>query len=151
MRKTNIWLVQKLSQLTLVLLLMSCATDTTAHVDSPSIETQEFVLGVWSYGTEENGTNVADSSTLITADWYSLTKKNGKCFFYHFNDELDNGIDFEVSITKTATGTRIVKKSEIIIPLSFYPKLGQDHYWIINSNKDLEIWDSTSLIATLEN
>lgn len=130
---------------------MSCVTDTKKHVDSPSIETEEFVLGVWSYDMEEIDVNVRDTSTLITADWYALTKRDGKYFFSYFNDELSNGIDFEVSITKTATGTKAVKKSEITIPLSFYPNLHQDQYWIINLDKDLEIWDSSNPIATLEN
>ena len=130
---------------------MSCVTDTNKHVDSPSIEIEEFVLGVWSYDMEENDVNVTDTSILITADWYALTKRDGKYFFSYFNDELSNGIDFEVSITKTATGTKFVKKSEIAIPLSFYPKLQQDHYWIINSDKDLEIWDSGNRITTLVN
>ena len=143
--------MKKFLQITLILLLMSCVTDTKKHVDSPSTETEEFVLGVWSYGMEENDINVMDSSTLITEDWYALTKRDGKYFFSYFNDELSNGIDFEVSITKSATGTRAVKKSDLTIPLSFYPKLQQDHYWIINSDRDLEIWDSSNLINTLEN
>ena len=134
-----------------VLLLMSCATDTLEHVDSTSIEAEEFVFGVWSYDIEGNDINVTDASTLITEDWYALTKRDGAYFLSYFNDELSNGIDFEVSITRTAMGTRVVRKSEITIPSSFYPQLQQDHYWIINSDGDLDIWDSSHLIMTLEN
>ena len=130
---------------------MSCATDTNEYVGPTSMETEELALGVWSYDMRKNDINVADSSTLITEDWYALTKREGKYFFTYFNDELSDGIDFEVSITKTGFGTRVVKKAEITIPLSFYPKLQQDHYWIINSDRELEIWDSSNLIITLEN
>ena len=143
--------MKKILQIIWILLLMSCATDTLEHVDSTSIEAEEFVLGVWSYDIEGNDINVTDASTLITEDWYALTKRDGAYFLSYFNDELSNGIDFEVSITRTAMGTRVVRKSEITIPSSFYPQLQQDHYWIINSDGDLDIWDSSHLIMTLEN
>lgn len=143
--------MKKILQVTWVLLLMSCATDTNEYVGPTSMETEELALGVWSYDMRKNDINVADSSTLITEDWYALTKRDGEYFFSYFNDELSNGIEFEVSITQTAIGTRIVQKSKTIIPSSFYPNLQQDHYWIINSDGDLEIWSSSDLIITLEN
>ena len=143
--------MNKILQITWILLLMSCATDIVEHVDSTSIEAEEFVLGVWSYDIGGNDINVTDSSTLIAEDWYAVTKRDGAYFLSYFNNELSHGIEFEVSITKAAMGTRIARKSEITIPSSFYPKLQQDHYWIINSDGDLDILDSSNLIITLDN
>ena len=54
---------------------MSCATDTLEHVDSTSIEAEEFVLGVWSYDIEGNDINVTDCVSIDHRRLVCIDKK----------------------------------------------------------------------------